>query len=92
MFSLRSSFDIIQLLVFDEPNIKIYRCVKGDIDRPEVGVNITFHTLINLDIWLFKHQLYSYYFSVSSVWLVLSKKSRSVILILELSKLPCFPQ
>ena len=47
----------IQLLVFEEPNIKIYRCVKGDIDRCK-AVNITFHTPINLDIGLFKHQFF----------------------------------
>ena len=27
--------DIIQLFVFKDPNIKIYWCVKGDIDRRE---------------------------------------------------------
>ena len=64
---------IIQLLVFEEPNIEIYRCVKGDIDRREVKVNINFHTTINLDIGLFKHQLLFYYFSMSSFWLILSK-------------------
>ena len=65
--------NIIQLLVFEEPNIEIYRCVKGDIGRREAEVNITFHTPTNLDIGLFKHQLLFYYFSVSSVWLTLSK-------------------
>ena len=64
---------IIQLLVFEEPNIEIYRYVKGDIGRREAEVNITFHTPINLDIGLFKHLLLFYYFSVSSVCLILSK-------------------
>ena len=63
----------IQLLVFEEPNIEIYRCVKVDIDRHEAEVNISFHTPINLDIGHFKHQVLLYYFSVSSVWLILSK-------------------
>ena len=63
---------IIQLLVFEETIMKIYRCVKGDIDRREAEVNITFHTPIHLDIGLFKHQLLFYYFSVSRVWLILS--------------------
>ena len=45
----------IQLLVFEETSIKIYRCAKGDIDRRD------------FDIGLFKHQLVFYYFSVSSV-------------------------
>ena len=74
-------------------NIKIYRCVKGDIDRCEADVNITFYTPINLYIGLFKHQSLFYYFSVSNVWWILSKKKeRSVILNLELSKLPWFSQ
>ena len=47
----------IQLLVFEETNIKIYWCVKGDVDQREAGFNISFHTSINLDIGLFKHQL-----------------------------------
>ena len=59
--------------MFEEPNIEIYRCMKGDIDRRKAEVIITFHTPINLDIELFKHQLLFYYFSVSSVWLILSK-------------------
>ena len=46
---------------------------KGDIDRREAEVNITFHTPINLDIGLFIHQLLFYSFSVSSVVLILSK-------------------
>ena len=33
----------IQLLLLEEPNIKIYRCVKVDIDRHEAEVIITFH-------------------------------------------------
>ena len=82
--------NIIQLLVFEETNIKIYWCVKGDIDRREMEANITFHTPINFDIGLFKHQLLFYYFSVSSVWLMLSKKRRSVILNLELSNCHVF--
>ena len=44
---------IIQLLVFAETNIKIYWCVKGDVNRRESEVNISFHTPINLDINLF---------------------------------------
>ena len=56
--------NIIQLLVFEETNIKIYWYVKGDIDRPETEVNITFHTPINLDIGLFKHQLFLLLFRV----------------------------
>ena len=71
--TVQTSTHIIQLLVFEEPNIEIYRCVKGDIDRREAEVNITFHTPINLDIGLFKHQLLFNYFSMSSVWLILSK-------------------
>ena len=51
----------IQLFVFEEPNIEIYRCVKGDIGPREAEVNITYHTLINLDIRLLKHQLLFYY-------------------------------
>ena len=35
--------NIIQLLVFEEPNIEIYRCVKGDIDLRFASVNITFY-------------------------------------------------
>ena len=31
-------------MVFGEPNIEFYRCVKGDIDRQEAEVNITSHT------------------------------------------------
>ena len=42
-------FNAIQLLVFEETDVKIYRCVKGDIDRREAEVNITFHTPTNLD-------------------------------------------
>ena len=56
----------IQLLVFEEPNTKIYRCVKGDIDRRETEVNIIFHTPINLDIGLFTHHLLFYYVSMST--------------------------
>ena len=59
--------NIIQLLVFEEPNIKFYWCVKVDISQCEVEVNITFHTPINLDIRLFKHQLLFYYFLLISL-------------------------
>ena len=59
--------------MFEEPNIEINRRVKGDIDRREAEVNITFHTPINLDIGLFKLQLLFNYLSVSSIWLILSK-------------------
>ena len=41
---------------FKETNIKIYWCVKADVDLRFASVNITFHTPINLDIGLFKHQ------------------------------------
>ena len=41
----------------EEPNFKIYVCVKGDIDLPVAGVKITSHTQISRDIGLFKHQL-----------------------------------
>ena len=34
--------------MFEETNIKIYRCVKGDIDRREAKVNINFLTSTNL--------------------------------------------
>ena len=54
--------DVILLLVFEEPNIRIYPCVKGDINQCEVEVNFTFLTQINLDIGL------------ASVSLILSKK------------------
>ena len=50
--------------MFEESNIKIYRCVKCDIDRREAEADITVHTPINLDVGLFKHQLlfcYSFY-------------------------------
>ena len=53
---------IIQLLVFEETIMTIYRCVKGDFDRLEAEVNITFHTPIQN------------YCSVSRVWLILSIK------------------
>ena len=33
---------MIRLLVFEETNIKIYWCAKGDIDRCEAAVDITF--------------------------------------------------
>ena len=62
---------IIQLLVFEETNIKIYSCVKGDIGWREAEANITFHTAINLDTGLFKHQWLFYYFSVKLKKLVL---------------------
>ena len=58
---------IIQYLVFEGPNIKIYWCVKCVIDRPEMEVNITFHTPTNFDIGLFKHQLLFYHISVPNV-------------------------
>ena len=90
LFAVFLSWYIIQLLMFEETTIKICRCVNGHIDRREGEVNNTFHTPINLDIGLFKHQLLIYFFFVSSVWLILSKKRRSVILTLEISKLPCF--
>ena len=38
----------IQLLMFEETNIKMYRCAEGDIDRREAEVSITFQTQINL--------------------------------------------
>ena len=59
---------IIQFLVFEEKlnNIKINLCAKGDIDRREPEVNITFQTLIIL----------FFYFSLLSVWLLLSKKGQ----------------
>ena len=53
VYSLLSQWSLhnnIQLLVFEEHNIKIYRSVKGDIDRREAEVSISFHKLINLDI------------------------------------------
>ena len=34
---------VIQLLVFEEANIKIYRCVKGDIGRREVFISFHFY-------------------------------------------------
>ena len=54
----------------------MYRCVKDDIDRREADANITFHTQINLDIGLFKHQVLFYNSSVSNFWLILSKKEK----------------
>ena len=45
---------MIQLLVFEETDIKIYWCVKGDIGQREAEANITFHTPISLDIGLFQ--------------------------------------
>ena len=39
--------NILQLLVFEEPNIKIYRFVKGDIDRREGQYHLS-HTDISL--------------------------------------------
>ena len=38
---LLASTNIIQLLVFEEPNIEIYRCVKGDIDRGQCHLSNT---------------------------------------------------
>ena len=35
--------------MFEGPSIKIYQCVKDDIDLHFGLVNITFHTLINLE-------------------------------------------
>ena len=49
-------YNIIQLLVFKETNIRIYWCAKGDIDRCKAEASLTFRTPINLDIDLFKHQ------------------------------------
>ena len=49
--------------MFEETNLKIYWCVKGDTGRCEAEANITFNTPINLDIGLFKHQWLFYYFS-----------------------------
>ena len=57
--------------MFEETNIKIYWCMKGDIGRREAETNISFHTPINLDIGLFKHQRLFYYFSVKLKMLVL---------------------
>ena len=74
--NVRASVDIptrdnmIQLFVFKEKTIKIYRCLKVDIDRRESEVKFTFQ----FDIGLFKHQSLFYYFSLSSVWLLLTKK------------------
>ena len=62
--------NIIQLLVFEVTNIKIYWFVKGDVYQCFAFVNITFHTTINLDIGLFKHQLLPHYFSAISVRLM----------------------
>ena len=59
--------DNVQLLVFEEPNIKIYQSMRGDIGRCKAEATITFHTPINLDIGLFRHQLLFHYFSVTSV-------------------------
>ena len=79
--------------MFEELYIKIYQCMKGDIDRREgifeAEVNITFHKPINHDIGLFKHQLLFCFFSVSSVRLILSKTRRSAILNLELPNISC---
>ena len=50
------NYNIIQLLVFKETNIRIYWCAKGDIDRRKAGAIITFRTPVNLDTGLFKHQ------------------------------------
>ena len=50
------NYNIIQLLVFKETNIRIYLCAKGDIDRCKADASITFRTPINFDIGLFKHQ------------------------------------
>ena len=77
MIHLGLDFDIfqkanIQVFELEETNMKIYRCVNDDIDRREAEVNITFHTPLHLDTRLFK-LLFSY-FSVSCVWLMLSKK------------------
>ena len=50
------NYNIIQLLLFQETNIRIYWCAKGDIDQCKVETSVTFRTPINLDIGLFKHQ------------------------------------
>ena len=42
---------------FEEPNLKIYRCVKVDFDNRFASLNTIFHTPINLAIGLFRHQL-----------------------------------
>ena len=60
MGKISEVFNIIQLLVFEETNIKINWCVKGDVDRREAEVNIGFNTPINFDIGLFKQQLLFY--------------------------------
>ena len=49
------NYNIIQLLVFRETNIRIYWCAKGDIDRCKAEASVTFRTPINFDIGLFKH-------------------------------------
>ena len=46
--------------MFEEPNIKIYGCVNGDIDRCKAEVSINLSISINLDIGLFKYQLLLY--------------------------------
>ena len=52
-----------KLLVFEEPNIKIYRCMKGDIDQSDKSL-----------YWAFQTPIIALLLSVSSVWLILSKK------------------
>ena len=47
---------IKQSLVLKDTNIKIYWCMKSDIGLRFASTNITFHTPINLDTGLFKHQ------------------------------------
>ena len=50
------NYNIIQLLVFKETNIRIYWCAKSDNDRRKAGASITFRTPISLATGLFKHQ------------------------------------
>ena len=70
--------NIIQLLVFDETNIKIYQCAKGDNDQCEAQVNITFQTPINLILGSSNtNYCFITIFRVSRVWLLLTKKGSS---------------
>ena len=43
-------------MVFEEPNSKIYRYVRGDIDIHFMSVNIIFHKPVNIDIGIIKQQ------------------------------------
>ena len=40
--NINQTLDTEKLLMFEEPTIKIYQCVKGDIDLCFASVNITF--------------------------------------------------